>query len=402
MSYETIDGGVVPIKAWTIGVPIEEGAKEQLRQTASLPIVWPHLAVMPDVHWGIGATVGSVVPTRGAIVPASVGVDIGCGMIALQTSLTSSFLGDNGEHLFEVISKAVPHGRSDNGGANDRGAWGAPAPHVVHAWERLESRFLALEVDFRRGTDRRPLKQLGTLGGGNHFIELCLDEADHVWIMLHSGSRGTGNTIGTQYISTAKKRCERDGIALPNRDLAWLPEGTPEFDNYIEAVAWAQDYAKANRDVMMQTILMALSSLVEFTTNAEAVNCHHNYISRETHFGEELIVTRKGAVSARLGELGIIPGSMGRSSFIVRGKGNAESFHSCSHGAGRVMSRTVAKKEITLEQHIADTKGVFCRKDAEVLDESPRAYKDLSAVMSAQSELVEVVHELHAVVCVKG
>lgn len=402
--YETIEGGTVPIKAWTRGVPVEDGAKVQLCQTASLSFVGPHVAVMPDVHVGIGATVGSVIPTIGALVPAACGVDLGCGMAAIRTSLDSRSLGDNGQAIFDAISKAIPHGRTDNGGVNDRGAWGDTPSDVATAWGALEARFKTLldrtpQID----TKRQPL-QLGTLGSGNHFLELSLDESDRVWLMLHSGSRGIGNRIGSHFIALAKRRCEAEGVELPSRELAWLPEGTPEFEAYVEAVAWAQDYALANRRVMMRRMLGAVASVVGMYTSGDssAVECHHNYVSREPHFGRELWITRKGAVSARDGELGIIPGSMGAKSFIVRGKGNADSFHSCSHGAGRVMSRTAAKKAITLEMHATDTAGVACKKDESVLDESPRAYKDIAAVMSAQSDLVEVVHTLKACVCVKG
>ncbi len=406
MTYKTIpnDGGV-PIKAWTRGVPVEDVARKQLIETARLPIVWPHVAVMPDVHWGMGATVGSVVPTKGAIVPAAVGVDIGCGMCAVRTPLTSAALGDSGKAIFDAISKAIPHGRTDNGGANDRGAWSEPPSDVRFAWEAIRDAY-ERDVGLDRPRERAP-RQLGTLGTGNHFVEVCLDLEDRVWLMLHSGSRGVGNAIGSHYIAAAKKRCESDGIVLPNADLAWLPEGTPEFDAYVKAVGWAQDYARRNREVMLRRAIDVLQKFGGEPNDwawlpDRAVNCHHNYVNREEHFGESLWVTRKGAVSASEGEMGIIPGSMGTRSFIVRGKGNADSFHSCSHGAGRVMSRGAAKKAITLEQHAADTAGVVCRKDADVLDESPRAYKRVEDVMRAQEALVEVVHELHGVVCVKG
>lgn len=374
MSYETIPGGNVPIKSWTRGVPVEDSARKQLVESASLPFVWPHVAVMPDVHWGIGATVGSVIPTHGAIVPAACGVDIGCGMSAVRTPLTSSALGDNGQTIFEALSKAIPHGRTDDGGANDRGAWSEPPMDVASAWRCLQDSY-DHHIGLQKPRDRAP-RQLGTLGTGNHFVEVCLDLEDRVWLMLHSGSRGVGNAIGSHYIAAAKKRCERDGIVLPNADLAWLPEGTPEFERYVVAVGWAQDYARINREVMMVRAIDVLRALRGERENEDwawitdsAVNCHHNYVNREEHFGRSLLVTRKGAVSARKGELGIIPGSMGTRSFIVRGKGNPDSFHSCSHGAGRVMSRGQAKRTITLEQHAADTAGVVCRKDEDVLDE---------------------------------
>ena len=403
MSYETIPSEGAPIKAWTRGVPVEDKAREQLVQAAALPFVWPHLAVMPDVHWGMGATVGSVIPTRGAIVPAAVGVDIGCGMCAVPTTLTSADMGDSAGRVFEALEEAIPHGRTDNGGANDRGAWGTVPDDVARRWAAMVGPFERLGMP--RAADRAP-RQLGTLGTGNHFVEVCLDDTDRVWLMLHSGSRGVGNAIGSQFIALAKKRCEADGITLPNADLAWLPEGTPEFTDYVRALHWAQEYAAENRRAMMASAVKAMTGLFGSERFAivgpEAVNCHHNYVNREEHFGESLWVTRKGAVSARQGELGIIPGSMGTRSFIVRGKGNPDALCSCSHGAGRVMSRGAAKKAITLEMHAADTAGVVCRKDADVLDESPRAYKDVEAVMAAQADLVEIVHELHGVVCVKG
>jgi tRNA-splicing ligase RtcB (3'-phosphate/5'-hydroxy nucleic acid ligase) len=404
VTYETIDGGLVPVKAWVRGVPVEDGARKQLVETASLPIVWPHVAVMPDVHWGMGATVGSVVPTRGAIVPACVGVDIGCGMCAVRTPLTSASLGDSARGVFDALSIAIPHGRTDDGGVNDRGAWSDPPMDVLSEWGSIRDAY-ERDVGMDRARERAP-RQLGTLGTGNHFVEVCIDESDAVWVMLHSGSRGVGNAIGSHYIAEAKRRCEKDGIVLPNRDLAWLPEGTPEFDRYVRAVGWAQDYARRNREVMMQRALSVMRTLGADLDWAwlqdRAVNCHHNYVSREEHFGEDLWITRKGAVSARLGELGIIPGAMGRKSFIVRGRGNADSFHTCSHGAGRLMSRGEARRTITLEQHARDTEGVLCRKDEGVLDESPAAYKSIDDVMAAQADLVEVVHVLKACVCVKG
>jgi tRNA-splicing ligase RtcB len=404
VTYETIDGGLVPVKAWVRGVPVEDGARKQLVETASLPIVWPHVAVMPDVHWGMGATVGSVVPTRGAIVPACVGVDIGCGMCAVRTPLTSASLGDSARGVFDALSIAIPHGRTDDGGVNDRGAWSDPPMDVLSEWGSIRDAY-ERDVGMDRARERAP-RQLGTLGTGNHFVEVCIDESDAVWVMLHSGSRGVGNAIGSHYIAEAKRRCEKDGIVLPNRDLAWLPEGTPEFDRYVRAVGWAQDYARRNREVMMQRALSVMRTLGADLDWAwlqdRAVNCHHNYVSREEHFGEDLWITRKGAVSARLGELGIIPSAMGRKSFIVRGRGNADSFHTCSHGAGRLMSRGEARRTITLEQHARDTEGVLCRKDEGVLDESPAAYKSIDDVMAAQADLVEVVHVLKACVCVKG
>jgi tRNA-splicing ligase RtcB (3'-phosphate/5'-hydroxy nucleic acid ligase) len=332
-----------------------------------------------------------------------------CGMVAARTTLTSHQLGDNAQAIFESISKAVPHGRSDEGGDNDRGAWGQPPNAVVTAWSDpawgdLQTRFQRIVEKHPRLQTKRQVKQLGTLGTGNHFIEVCIDTEDRIWVMLHSGSRGIGNRIGSHFIAIAKDEMDRLGISMPNRDLAYLSEGTEHLPDYMEAVGWAQDYARINRELMLEQTLTALrkSGLPKFDVTDEVINCHHNYVQKEEHFGREVYLTRKGAVSARLGEMGIIPGSMGAKSFIVRGKGNAESFHTCSHGAGRVMSRTTAKQTITLAQHREDTEGIVCCKTKEVVDESPRAYKSIEAVMAAQADLVEIVHELKQIVCIKG
>ena len=401
MAHEEVEGGNVPIKAWTVGVPFEEQAKTQLRHTAMLPIVWPHIAVMPDVHLGIGSTVGSVIPTRKAIIPAAVGVDIGCGMIAVRTTLTSHQVSDNAQDLFEAISKAIPHGSAKG---DETGNHSRIPDSSKKEWERLQPGFRKIVDKHGRASSRSVESQLGTLGGGNHFVEVCIDEADQIWFMLHSGSRGVGNKIGSYFIELAKKDMDRIDRRLPNRDLAYLEEGTEHFQDYVEAVSWAQDYARTNRDVMLEQLVRAVRKFlpVKFMLTDEAINCHHNYVQKETHFGEEVYVTRKGAVSARSGELGIIPGSMGTRSYIVRGLGNPDSFHSCSHGAGRVMPRGVAKSTITLEMHRAATEGVACRKDKDVVDESPAAYKDIDLVMDAQKDLVEVVHVIKQICCVKG
>jgi tRNA-splicing ligase RtcB len=391
------------VKLWTRGVPVEDGAREQLARTARLPFVFRHLAVMPDVHVGKGSTIGSVIPTLGAVIPAAVGVDIGCGMIAARTTLTAGDLPDSLAGLRSAIERAVPHGRTT--GRRDKGAWGdvPPAPVDV-AWSRLVAGFDAI-------VERHPVLRrthnrvhLGTLGTGNHFVEVCLDEAGAVWFMLHSGSRGVGNAIGSYFIELAREDMRSLMVNLPDRDLAYFPEGTQHFDEYVRAVGWAQEFARLNREVMMQNVIGAARRVIgrPFEAGVEAVNCHHNYVSRERHFGEDILVTRKGAVSARKGELGIIPGSMGARSFIVRGLGNADSFHSCSHGAGRRMSRTEARRRFTVVDHQAATAGVECRKDADVIDETPAAYKDIDAVMHAQRDLVEIVHTLKQVVCVKG
>jgi tRNA-splicing ligase RtcB len=396
--------GGAPIKMWTRGVPVEDDARAQLARAAQMPFIFKHVAAMPDVHVGIGATVGSVIPTKGAVIPAAVGVDIGCGMMAARTSLTASDLPDNLAGIRSAIEAAVPHGRTAGRGQRDKGAWGEPPRAAVDAWAKLAERFGRIVAKHPRLRNTNNLMHLGTLGTGNHFIELCLDEEQRVWVMLHSGSRGVGNAIGTFFIELAKRDMRKWHINLPDQDLAYFPEGTDHFDDYVEAVEWAQDFAKLNRQVMMAHVIDALRSQIAkpFDAECEAVNCHHNYVTREHHFGENVLVTRKGAVRAAKGTMGIIPGSMGAKSFIVRGLGNPESFDSCSHGAGRVMSRTAAKKLVTLDEHLADTAGVECRKDAGVIDETPKAYKPIEAVMAAQADLVEIVHTLKQVVCVKG
>src|SRR5512135_4855 len=401
MDYETVEGGNIPIKAWTLGVPFEHGAKVQLRYTSMVPVVGPYIAVMPDVHSGIGSTVGSVVPTRKAIIPAAVGVDIGCGMMAVRTTLTSHQISDNAQELFEKISNAVPHG-GERG--KETGNWADVPESVAQVWSRISPKYREIIGKHGKTSSRNAGTQLGTLGGGNHFIEVCIDQDDKIWFMLHSGSRGAGNRIGEFFIDLAKKEMDHLGIRLPNRDLAYLQEGTENFDDYVEALHWAQEYARLNREIMMDNLVRAVRKTirVKFMLTDEAVNCHHNYVQKEEHFGETLYITRKGAVSARKDELGIIPGSMGSRSYIVRGLGNEESFHSCSHGAGRVMARGVAKQSITLDMHRKATEGVACRKDRDVIDESPAAYKDIDLVMDAQKDLVEVVHTLKQIVCVKG
>jgi len=392
------------VKMWTRGVPVEDEAREQLAAAARMPFVFRHVAAMPDVHVGIGATVGSVIPTKGAVIPAAVGVDIGCGMMAARTSLMASDLPDTLEGIRAAIERAVPVGRSVGRGKRDTGSWGDPPPEVVAAWATLAERFDRITAKYPRLKNTNNLVHLGTLGTGNHFIELCLDTEQRVWVMLHSGSRGVGNAIGSFFIELAKQDMRKWFVNLPDENLAYFPEGTDHFDDYVEAVGWAQDFAALNRRMMMTNVIRALRTQIAkpFDAELEAVNCHHNYVTRENHFGENVLITRKGAVRAAKGALGIIPGSMGAKSFIVRGLGNPESFDSCSHGAGRVMSRTAAKKAVTLAEHIADTAGVECRKDEGVIDETPRAYKPIEAVMAAQSDLVEIVHTLKQVVCVKG
>lgn len=395
----------LPIKAWTKGVPIDAGAEQQLKNVASLPFIYKWIAAMPDVHWGMGATVGSVIPTKAAIIPAAVGVDIGCGMMAVQTTLKAEQLPDNLKGIRAAIEKAVPHGRTDNGGKNDKGAWRHPPDAHLSVWGELKAgydRIVAKHPKLDRGNH---VNHIGTLGTGNHFIEMCLDEQGSVWLMLHSGSRGVGNRIGSYFIELAKEDMRRWFINVPDQDLAYFAQGTDHFDDYVHAVHWAQEYAMANRKVMMASVIAAVKRSGEapdFEATLQAVNCHHNYVAIENHYGENVFVTRKGAVRARQGDMGIIPGSMGAQSFIVRGRGNPESFHSCSHGAGRAMSRAEAKRRFTIADHEAATEGIECRKDADVIDETPAAYKPISDVMNAQSDLVEIVHTLRQVVCVKG
>jgi len=402
----------VPLKVWNGDgkVPIEGEAIQQARNVCTLPFVFRHVALMPDAHHGKGSTIGSVIPTKGAIIPAAVGVDLGCGMMAVRMPFVASDLPDTLAPMRAAIEKIVPHGRTDNGGAGDFGAWGTAPSHVQEAWRRLTLGYWTLITRHPHIEHRRPVEQLGTLGTGNHFVEVCLDEADRVWVMLHSGSRGPGNKIGTYFIEKARQEMRRWFINLPDEDLAYIPEGSELFRDYVDAVEWAQEYALVNRQLMMGATLAAVCRVLrpddDFTFDLNdsdvAVNCHHNYIAREAHFGENVIVTRKGAVRARQGDLGIIPGSMGAKSFIVRGKGNPDSFHSCSHGAGRAMSRKEAKRRFTVEDHIWATAGIECRKDADVLDETPAAYKSIDDVMAAQADLVEVVHTLLQVLCVKG
>ena len=399
--HQTLRGAQVPVHIFTDDIDAQ--ALRQLHNIASLPIVHPHVAAMPDVHAGIGATVGSVIPTRGAIIPAAVGVDIGCGMNAVRTTLMASDLPDNLARLRSAIEAEVPVGFEQHEWSRVQGSRQARAvrplgDRLAHIVER--HRGIAKML---RQFERTWICQAGTLGGGNHFIEICLDEEQRVWIMLHSGSRGIGNVIGRYFIAAAQKDMRRHQLQLPDADLAYFSEGSAVFDDYVEAVDWAQDYALLNRSEMMRRVLDVLAKFAPpFRLDGEAINCHHNYIARETHGNADLYVTRKGTISARQGELGIIPGSMGARSFIVRGKGNAESFCSCSHGAGRSMSRSEAKRRFNRFDLAEQTAGIECRKDGGVVDEIPAAYKNIDAVMAHQSDLVEVVHTLRQVVCIKG
>ena len=389
--------GLVPVKVWTSD--IEPEAIQQLINVSKLPIVHGHVAAMPDVHLGIGATVGSVIPTKGAIIPSAVGVDIGCGMNAVRLTLSANDLPESLTRLRSAIESQVPVGFDQHSDATAQKRMTRPLSERLDIIAQKHPELTKMQKHFARTW----LNQLGSLGGGNHFIELCLDETQRVWVMLHSGSRGVGNVMGRYFIAAAKKDMQRHLQNLPDRDLAYFSEGSKLFDDYVEAVEWAQDYALANRREMMRLIVDALrDQLPAFSTDGEAINCHHNYVASENHFGENLFITRKGAISAREGELGIIPGSMGARSFIVRGLGNAQSFCSCSHGAGRRMSRTEAKRRFNRADVESQTLGVECRKDAGVIDEIPGAYKDIDEVMANQSDLVAVVHTLKQVLCVKG
>ena len=398
--------GIVPLKLWNTAGDFEQGAMRQLENLSKLPFVHSHIAGMPDVHWGNGAAIGSVIATKGAIVPAAVGVDIGCGMMAYQTTLTASDLPDNLHNLRCALESVIPHGRTNGGKAGDKGAFEEGSKDGILAWKmELESEYINIVCKNPQIQAFNTVNHLGTLGTGNHFLEVCLDENDAVWVMLHSGSRGAGNKIGMYFIEKAKRELEKYFIDsfLPNKDLAYLVEKTDTFNDYIQAVAWAQKYAMKNREVMMRAALSTLAEHTKpFNIMENAVNCHHNYVERENHFRANVWVTRKGAVRARAGELGIIPGSMGTGSFIVRGLGNKESFCSCSHGAGRKMSREQAKKLISLEEHKEDMRGIEARLDEAVLDESPRAYKDINSVMEAQSDLVEIKFRLRQVLNIKG
>jgi tRNA-splicing ligase RtcB len=399
------------LKMWTEGVLVEEQALAQLKNTASLPFIHKYIAVMPDVHLGLGSTIGSVIPTKKAIIPAAVGVDIGCGMCAVKLNMTASELPENLHNVRNEIEKAVPHGRSDGGGVNDIGSWRDVPEEIAKKYTRLCLPTLKSIVEKnpklsgRFDIAKKGARHLGTLGTGNHFIELCVDESQGVWLMLHSGSRGVGNKIGTYFIDKAKQEMERWYINLPDSDLAYFPEGSRYFKDYIEGVHWAQAYALMNREIMMERVIRAVRKALnrpELAIIEKAINCHHNYVEMENHFKTNVYVTRKGAIRVRGDELGIIPGSMGAQSFIVKGKNNPHSFYSCSHGAGRKMSRTQARKTFTVEDHVKATRGVECRVDAEVVDETPAAYKDIKDVMNAQKDLVEIVHTLKQVVCVKG
>lgn len=382
------------IKGWFDYVPVEEEAIQQLKNLADMPFIHKWVSAMPDAHLGKGACVGSVIATDKAIIPASVGVDIGCGMIAIKTDLKADDLPEDLHKLRCDIEKSVPVGMSSHKDTHVFTVASVTSDFIAEAKNITEKANISL---------KNAWVQLGTLGGGNHFIEICLDEDCFVWIMLHSGSRGIGNKLGRYYIEKAKEEMSCFYINLVDKDLAYLPEDSRYFNDYINALDWCQKYAFLNREIMLKLVVEALEKNTKpFNHHLLAINCHHNYVSKEKHYGKNVYVTRKGAVSARKGEFGIIPSNMGNASYIVRGLGNEESFCSCSHGAGRVMSRTQAKKEISKEEHLASVAGVECRSDDSILDESPKAYKNIEDVMRSQSDLVEIVTKLKQVLCVKG
>lgn len=400
MSYtelENADG--VPLRVWGYEL-MDENTIEQMKKICQVPCVYPWAALMPDGHVGIGTTVGSVIPTQNAVIVAAVGVDIGCGMIATNLGFKRERLPVDLKPLRAAMENAVPHGRTLNGGAGDRGAWSNIPETVSKEWENgLSEKYDDLCKRHPRMRSKNNVNQLGTLGTGNHFLELCVDEDNNVWILLHSGSRGPGNRIGSYFLEEAKKQPQP---ALLDKDLAFLSKPSPLFNDYLEAVNWAQEFARINRLIMMSNAIAAVRKMGMPAGWLDSVHCHHNYISQEKHYGCDLIITRKGAVRAFEGDLGIIPGSMGANSFIVRGRGNPDSFCSCSHGAGRRMSRNKAKTTFTLEDHARDTATIECRKDADVLDETPGAYKPIEEVMKAQADLVDIVHCLKQLICIKG
>lgn len=406
-SVMEVEGGV-QVFLWNQGVDIQEEAIEQLRNLAKMPFVYRHVAAMPDTHWGRGATVGSVFASEGAVIPAAVGVDIGCGMIAARLNWNSgddpALSVDERSTLRFNIEALIPMGRTNNGGPGDRGAWGGIPTDVMAEWDKLKEEFAEIvEADPSLGKGNTQ-NHLGTLGTGNHFIEIQVDESEHLWIMLHSGSRGVGNRIGGHFIRKAKELAERYFIKLPDPDLAFLPQADPLYGRYLKALHWAQKFAFVNRQIMLRRTLEAVGSVVPGAAilEEEVINTHHNYAEFERHFSRNVLLTRKGAIRAGRGELGIIPGSMGTRSYIVRGLGNVLSFFSCSHGAGRAMSRNEAKKRFSLEDHAKATEGVECRKDEDVIDETPMAYKDIDQVIEAERDLVEVVHTLKQIICCKG
>lgn len=404
-NYDVIDAGNGKIiKAWKRGVKFDENTIEQLKKLAQLPFIYKWVASMPDAHFGCGSAVGTVMATAGAICPSTCGVDIGCGMIAVNTGLKRSDFGDNLGYLRERIEQAVPNGRSDNGGPRDIGAWGEVPGHIQKVWDtEFDAEYRGITFEHPGAAARNTVTQLGTLGTGNHFVELSATEAGEVWIVLHSGSRGLGNKIGSYFTGLAKDLCKKWFVSLPDPELAYLPAGTQEFKDYLDAVHFAQRFALRNREIMLQATSDVLSQMLSTPIKwGQVTNCHHNYVAWENHYGKNILVTRKGAVRAQDGDRGIIPGSMGARTYIVAGLGNPESFCSCSHGAGRAMGRNEAVRTFTVEQHALATTGVECDKTSGTLDETPAAYKSIEDVMRAQADLVTPLVSLKQFLCVKG
>ena len=402
------DGKGTIIKGWTKGVPVEDQAIQQAILCAQMPFIYKWLALMPDVHAGMGSTVGSVIPTVGAIMPSTVGVDLSCGMQALHIQgLTKLELAGREDYLLHCLGNSIPHGRTDNGGSNDTGRWQYTPEEVNEQWhEHLDTEYWTLVEKYPkldRG-NRVTFEHLGTLGTGNHFVEIAEDENGEVWILVHSGSRGIGARIGNDFMRLSKDMCTKWFIDLPHKDLAYFPQGTQEFDDYLEGLRLAQTFAKISRSIMVDNALKAIQWVLgeAFISNGFRFDCAHNYVATEHHFGKNVLVTRKGAVRAREGDWCIIPGSMGAKSYIAVGKGNKDSFMSCSHGAGRAMSRTAAKNKFSIDDHIKATEGVTCLKTESIIDETPGAYKDVQSVINAQSDLIDIKHVLKGFVCLKG
>lgn len=407
MNYNVIGGNDGKIlKIWNKKVPIEEGAIDQLLDALKLPFVKPYIAIMPDCHAGKGSSVGSVIPCENAIIPAAIGVDICCGMSAYRLNLTREDFINHEETIRNEMIRKVPAGRTNNGGKGDRGAWYNIPPNVQDkwnlflkdGWDNILANIPGLLNNHTNGVNH-----LGTLGTGNHFLSLSTDEENKIWLIVHSGSRGIGARIGSHFIEVAQELCKKWFINIPNRDLAYLPAGTKEYEDYMKCMKWCDTFATNSRSIMLKNSFEVIEKILcKDIDITEKINCHHNFVTKVCVHGNNLNVIRKGAVSALNGEKVIIPGAMGKKSFIAHGKGNTESFYSCSHGAGRLMSRAAARNNITLEDHKAETLGVFCDKDASIIDESPHAYKNVEDVMESQSDLVEIEHTLQEFINVKG
>lgn len=405
-NYRKTNKEAAAVKMWTKGVQVEDAALAQLDEMCEMPFIYNHIAVMPDVHSGLGAVIGSVIPTIGAVMPSAVGVDIGCGMLAVKTNLKVGDLPSDLTTLRKEIENKIPHGRTNNGQIGDKGAFDVMTPENAERWENnLSDWYENIVQKHPKAFSKNVKRHLGTLGTGNHFFEICLDLDDCVWFMIHSGSRGAGGKIGDYFINLAQKEMERYFLTehLPNKDLAYFVEGTEYFDDYINAVLWAQEYANHNRLSMMNAAINVMkNSCPNLEVTDTQVHCQHNFVRKESHFGKNVWITRKGAVCVREGDLGIIPASMGARSYIVEGLGNKDSYYSCSHGAGRKMSRKEAKKRFTVEDHKAAMAGIEARVDVDVIDETPMAYKPIDDVMEAQKDLVKIRYELRQILNIKG